>query len=90
MPLAIDGDWHTSEYGPELHIRNIVETSCTKQETVDFIRELNAMISPMDIRRIAGIVGGDIFLLLKICLWRKKYAVKRKQILCLYQTYLKR
>ncbi len=71
MPLAIDGDWHTSEYGPELHIRNIVETSCTKQETVDFIRELNAMISPRDIRRIAGIVGGDIFLLLKICLWRK-------------------
>ena len=61
MPLAIDGDWHTSEYGPELHIRNIVETSCTKQETVDFIRELNAMISPRDIRRIAGIVGGDIF-----------------------------
>ena len=90
MPLAIDGDWHTSEYGPELHIRNIVETSCTKQETVDFIRELNAMISPRDIRRIAGIVGGDIFLLLKICLWRKKYAVKRKQILCLYQMYLKR
>lgn len=61
MPLAIDGDWHTSEYGPELHIRNIVETSCTKQETVDFIRELNAVISPRDIRRIAGIVGGDIF-----------------------------
>ncbi len=54
-------DTHISEYGPELHIRNIVETSCTKQETVDFIRELNAMISPRDIRRIAGIVGGDIF-----------------------------
>ena len=61
MPLAIDGDWHTSEYGPEFHIRNIVETSCSKQETIDFIRELDLVISPRDIRRISSIVDGDIF-----------------------------
>lgn len=61
MPLAIEGDWHISEYGPELHIRNITETSCTKEETIEFIQGLNTVISPRDIRRIASVVGNDIF-----------------------------
>ena len=61
MPLAIDGDWKDSEYGKELHIRNIVETSCSKEETVDFIESLGTVVSTRDVRRIARAVNGDIF-----------------------------
>lgn len=61
MPLVVEGDWHNPEYGPELHIRNISESSCTKQETIAFIQELNTVITPRDIRRIVSVVGGDIF-----------------------------
>ena len=61
MPLAIDGEWRKTEYGPELHIRNIVETSCTEKETSEFIAELSTVISSLDIRRITKVVGEDIF-----------------------------
>lgn len=61
MPLAIDGEWRKAEYGPELHIRNIVETSCTEKETSEFIAELSTVISSLDIRRITKVVGEDIF-----------------------------
>lgn len=61
MPLAIDGEWRKTEYGSELHIRNIVETSCTENETAEFIAELSTVISSLDIRRITKVVGEDIF-----------------------------
>ena len=61
MPLAIDGEWRKTEYGPELHIRNIVETACTEKETSEFIAELSTVISSLDIRRITKVVGEDIF-----------------------------
>lgn len=61
MPLVIDGDWKNSEYGMELHIRNIVETSCSNEETIDFIESLGTVVSTRDVRRIARAVNGDIF-----------------------------
>ena len=61
MPISIDGEWKDTDYGPEFHIKTIVETSCSDEDTAKFIKELNTVISSSDIRKICRYVKGDIF-----------------------------
>lgn len=61
LPLEMEGEWHTSDYGPEFHIMNVKETCGTICEMEDFIKDLGFPISPRNIRKILGFANGDLF-----------------------------
>ena len=61
LPLAIEGEWKETDYGPEFHIQNIVESSGTEEDAEDLIFSLDIPITQRNARRIVEYSRGDIF-----------------------------
>ncbi len=61
LPMCLEGDWRTTEYGQEFQFNKVKLTSKSMEDTKNFLSNSGVVITPVNIQKILKVTGADIF-----------------------------